>query len=56
MENKENKNENICDLAYVHNLISKIELFAKVHGLNFDIKIYDADFNNCTTIKYDIAN
>lgn len=53
----ENKNENeICDLGYVHSLISKLELFAKVHGLNFDIKIYDVDFNNCTTIKYDIAN
>lgn len=44
----------VCDLNYAHELIAKLEVFAKVHGLNFDIKIYDIDYEQCTTIKYDI--
>lgn len=42
-------------LKEINELVSQLDLIAKRENVNLEIKIYDVDFEQCTTIKYDIA-
>lgn len=42
-------------LEEISELVSQLDLIAKRESINLEIKIYDVDFEQCTTIKYDIA-
>lgn len=42
-------------LQELNELVQKLDLIAKKENINLEIKIYDVDYEQCTTIKYDIA-
>ena len=42
-------------LEEINYLIHKLDLIAKREKINIEIKIYDVDYEQCTTLKYDIA-
>lgn len=42
-------------LEEINVLIEKLDLIAKREKINLEIKIYDVDYEQCTTLRYDIA-
>ncbi len=42
-------------LEELNELVDKLDLIAKREKVNIFVNIYDVDSEQCTTIKYDIA-